>query len=328
MSNHTSGIRVAKVLLALVLALTALVVAITMASRSGAEIGEDSTENRLSASDGDAPGQPANDGDLAQTPRRSSTPIDKVAVYDPQLPLSRQLERLRLQSDQGNPYATCVLAYALDLCAGGVERVMVDDMSRVASDDPDEHAVDRWATDLEFRSRFETTCTGMDEHAYADMEKRLLMSARLGHPGSMGKFAQMSLLLNLQADEARSAFARSHRNSAERMLNQAAEGGDLDALRGLHRAYSEGFITNAFEDVQVTKDSVKSAAALYALSQYASPEERLVMASEVEAMTGRMSSGEMMRFQRLSARYVAAAPRSPSRLGLVEAYPEVACADL
>jgi hypothetical protein len=328
MRNHTSGIRVAKLLPGLVLAVTALIVAIMMAYRTGAEIGAGSTEDRLSASDGDAPDRPANNGEFAQKSRRRFTPIDRVVVYDPQAPLSGQLDLLRRLSDRGNPYATCVLAYALDLCASGVDRVMVDDMSRVASDDPDEDAVDRWATDLEFRSRFETTCAGMGEHAYADMEKRLLMSARFGHPGSMGKFAQISLLLNLQADEARSAFARSHRNSAERMLNQAAEGGDPAALRGVHRAYADGFIASAFEDVPVARDPAKSAAALYALSQFAPPEEASLMASDAEAMAGRMSPGERMRFQRLSARYAAAGSRSPSRLGLVESYPEVACADL
>ncbi len=332
MSNHTSGIRAAKMLLASILAVTSLVVAIMMITRPGVEIGEGSTEDRLSASGGDAPGKRTNDGELAQKPRRTLTPIDKAAVYDPQAPLSRQLDGLRRLSDRGNPYATCVLAFALDMCASSAERTTVGDLSQMASADPDEVSVDRWAVDLEFRERFATTCAGLDADSFADMEKRLLISAKNGHPKSMAKFALASLLLNPEAADKNSTFAISHRNSAELMLNRAAERGDLSALRGVHSAYSQGYITSAFGEQPVVKDLAKSVAALYAISRYASGDERRIMELEVDSLKSSMSPSEKSRFQRLSAQYSGTAKRSEARARheerLTDEYPEVACGNL
>lgn len=253
----------------------------------------------------------------------------RALIYDPGSPLSPQLKFLRGLSDRHDPYATCVLAFALDLCARGPDRMIVDDYAHADPASLDQKSINRMAENFEFRERYANTCAGLDQSSFADMDRRLLQSARLGHVASMTRFALLPFRPGSNSEDPKSEFALAYRENAEAMLNRAAEAGDPEALRAIHNAYSNGYITSAMGTLEVEKDQAKSIAAYLAMSRYAGIDDRKIMEQTIEREVAQMSSAEVSRFSRLESLYSspgrnnATDPEQGERV--IDDFPEKAC---
>lgn len=250
--------------------------------------------------------------------------------YDPDSPLASQLQALRNLSDQGDPYSTCVLAWALDFCARGPDRISVAEYVNVDPDSLDDRSVDRIAKSFEFREQYATTCIGLDSGSFADIDERLLQSAKMGHARSMTKLALLPFRLGNGEETSNPEFVLAYRKNAELMLNRAAEAGDLEAIRGVYQAYGLGYITSAMGTLAVEKDLVKSTAALRAMSLYAGPEEKEGLEQNIASAMRGMSRADISRMQRLEFSYFHPG-RSNSAVWaddkeVIEDFPEKACA--
>ncbi|MES2671899.1 MAG: hypothetical protein V4673_15980 [Pseudomonadota bacterium] len=256
----------------------------------------------------------------------------RVAIYDPDVPLRAQTDKLRRLSDGGNPYATCVLSYALQMCFGGADRTAFGDPPNVDLATLGMKDADEYAVAIEYWDRHKTTCSGLEKTDFIDLNKRLLMSAKHGHARSMADFAQLSTLLSSSVESEGPILERDNALLAEPMLNRAAERGDLHALNGVAAAYRDGHISSIFGFHPVRKDEAKALAAWYAASRLAPPEEMALIDEQILAGKNRLSQAEKIRFRSLSARYERArSARSPRRndgIGFSEEYPEVICRDL
>lgn len=196
------------------------------------------------------------------------------SIYSPNTPLVSQLGKLRSLSDSSNPYATCVLAWALDLCSRGPELIPIGEYSNADLRTLDEESVTRIAESLESSDRYELTCSGLVKDDLKDMDDRLLQAARMGHVRSMTKLAQFPARSGSGLENSTQSFLVAHRKNAELFLNKAAEAGDPDAIRGIYNAYSGGYISSDMGDVEVVIDTAKSFAALRVASINTSPQEK------------------------------------------------------
>jgi hypothetical protein len=251
------------------------------------------------------------------------------SIYIPEAPLEPQLGALRKLSDGGNRYATCILAFALDFCARGPDRMIVSDSLSKDPSAMNEEDIERIAENLEFQKRYVTTCAELDTNSFVDMDQRLFMSAAMGSPRSMARFALLPERPDSNGTDPNSQFALNHRNNAESMLNKAAEAGDPDAIRGIQDAYSLGYITSAMEPLEVTKDPAKSLAALSVLSQQYSQEDQQSVRAAIRNELAQMDAGQKSRFLDFSERYKTSATKHATRLQygdhVVDDFPEYAC---
>jgi hypothetical protein len=184
-----------------------------------------------------------------------------ISIYDPTLALAQQLPTLKADADRGNPYATCVLAWALDMCAQNGRRFKPDDYSDISSEQIDDARIGKLAEKAEFRDTAEIRCDGIDQDNFQDLDKVLLQSALMGHSKSMTRFALGAAQPGIRFDISRLDFAIAYRKNAETMLNRAAETGDPDAIAGVAFAYSSGYIRSDLGQIPVKEDPVKSIAA-------------------------------------------------------------------
>ncbi len=252
--------------------------------------------------------------------------------YDANAPLSSQLRALRRHADQGDRYAACILAFALDLCARGAERVITDDYAHTISEAVVDEAVDRMAVGMAFKERHALACIGMEEERYEDVDRRLLASALAGHVPSMRNFALLPSRPGRGVEGSDPELAQAHRRHAERMLNAAAEAGDPQAVRAVHYAYAMGYITNGFDELPVEKDAAKTYASLLVMSRHARSEDVPAMQRAVAQSVETMAPAEFERFARLKSAYDRQGNSSETlwRGGddVMKDFPEVACADV
>jgi hypothetical protein len=253
-------------------------------------------------------------------------------TYDANAPLSSQLRALRRHADRGDRYATCILAFALDLCARGADRIITGDYANTMTEAIADEAVERMAMDMAFKERHALACAGLEEERYEDIDQRLLGSALAGHVPSMRKFALLPSRPGSSIDDPHSEFAQAHGRHAERMLNAAAEAGDPEAVRGVHYAYSLGYITSALGSLPVEKDAAKSFASLLAMARHAATEDRLAMERGIAQSVESMTPADLSRFTRLKAAYDRPGREQEAiwRGGenVMKDFPEVACADV
>jgi hypothetical protein len=251
------------------------------------------------------------------------------SIYTPEVSLELQLGALRKLSDGGSRYATCILAFALDFCSRGPDRMIVDDSLSKDPSAMNEEDIERIAENHEFQKRYATTCAELDTDSFVDMDQRLFMSAAMGSPRAMARFALLPDRPDSNGTDPNSPFALNHRNNAESMLNKAAEAGDPDAIRGVYDAYSLGYITSAMEPLEVTKDPAKSLAALSVLSQRYSQEDKQNVLAMIRNQLAQMNAGQKSRFLDFSERYKAAATKNASLLQhgdhVIDDFPEHAC---
>lgn len=265
-------------------------------------------------------------------PGMMRSPLVRAITYDPDAPLSSQLRALRQHADLGDRYATCILAFALDLCARGADRIITDDYAQAMTEAIAEEAVDRMAAGMALEERHALQCAGLEGERYEDIDRRLLASALAGHAPSMRMFALLASRPGRGVEDPDSEFARAHRRHAEAMLNAAAEAGDPEAVRGVHYAYAMGYITSAFGELPVEKDAAKVNASLLAMARHAQPEDASAMESAVERAVEAMTPAEVERFSRLRSAYDRPALGRETRWrggeDVMKDFPEVACAGI
>lgn len=242
--------------------------------------------------------------DGSQSTRQVRRGNDAVnSVFDANATLASQLHGLRALSDNQDPYATCVLAWALDLCARGPDRVSISEYFNADMKDLDETGISDIAMYLEYQERYVTLCSGLVETDLWDIDMRLLQSARMGHLKSMTLLAQFPARDGSGLGASTPSFLQAHRENAEEMLNDAAESGDPAAIREIKNAYSSGYIISGLGDVKVDIDLAKSMAALHAIALYANQEEKKELDEAVTDALAQMSPRQRLRFDRLAASY-------------------------
>ncbi len=251
-------------------------------------------------------------------------------AYDPDSPLAPQLPFLRRLSDRNDPYATCILAFALDVCARGPERMIIETPINEAMANPDEKSVTRIAESMEFKERYAQMCGGLDKASLTDMDRRLLQSAELGHIRSMTRFALLPYRQGGESENPNSGFSVAYRNKAESMLNKAAEAGDPEAIRGVYYAYAQGYITSAMGSHPIEKDAAKSLAALRILSLHsADVEDKESIERKIQNLLAQMPTAEVSRFWKMDSTYTAASYGDTSTWQpeerVLEDFPERAC---
>lgn len=233
--------------------------------------------------------------------RHGSDSVDDI--YDADAPLATQLHTLRALSDNRDPYATCVLAWALDLCARGTEHVSISEYYDADMKNLDDKSINDIAMFFEYRQRRATLCSGLVETDLWDIDQRLLQSARMGHVRSMTLLAQFPARAGSGLDTSTASFLQAHREHAEDMLNRAAEAGDPAAIRETHDSYGRGYIISSLGDIKVEIDLAKSIAALQAISLHANQEDRKELDQVVADAVAKMSPRQRLRFERLAAAY-------------------------
>lgn len=265
---------------------------------------------------------------VASTPYRVQEPLE---VYNPTATLDSQIDKLRKLADRREPYATCVLAWALDFCSRGSHINPVEDYADIDLSDQGERMLNRIGADLAFHDRYEVICPGLNPGNFKDIDERMLQSALMGNTKSMARLALLPNRFGGGLDISRIDFAVAYQKNAESMLNRAAEAGDPDALLGIYQAYSRGYIESAMGELKVKEDLVKSTAAARALSRYADPESRKGFEDVIAESLARMSPAQQSRLASLESKYQRAqeknttgADASPD--GIMDDSPEQACA--
>jgi hypothetical protein len=253
------------------------------------------------------------------------------SMYSPNVPLVSQLEKLRSLSDRSNPYATCVLAWALDLCSRGPALIPVGKYSNADLTTLDEESVTKIAESMESHERYEFICSGLVKEDLEDMDARLLQAARMGHVRSMVKLAQFPARPGSGIENSTQSFLVAHRKNAELFLNKAAEAGDPDAIRGIYNAYSAGYISSDMGDVEVVIDMAKSLAALRVISNDASPQEKIDVDLGIADSLMQMDRAQRSRFDHYESLYRQAYAKVPKNgagfRSAIDDLPELACKD-
>ncbi len=315
----------------LVIAIAAFLCATVFLQRGSAKPGRVASTDISRIEPGDASMTNVRNVAMPDQPGARRIAERRVPAYDPAAPLAPQLQRLRNLSDSGDAYATCVLAWALDLCVRGGDRISVAEYGGADPEDLEERDVDRIAKSLEFSERHENSCAGLDGASFRDLDQRLLQAAQAGHVRSMARFALLPLRLGSGENASDPTFVLAHRTHAESMLNRAAEAGDMEAVRGVHQAYGLGYITSAMGTLVVERDLVKSTAALRAMARHAGPEDRSALEQNIASAMQGMGRADVARMERLEATYFHA-DRGGSGIweddqDVIEDLPEKVCAD-
>jgi len=263
-------------------------------------------------------------------PHGARTAGDAASIYAPDEPLSIQLNTLRRLADTKDPYATCILAFALDFCVRGPDRMIVADYAFKDPDDLDDKAISRLAVNDEFRKRYALTCANLSKDDFSDMDQRLLQSARMGNAASMARFALLPFRPGHANQDPNSEFSIAYRQNAESMLNRAAEAGIPEAVKGVYYAYAQGEIISAMGNLKIREDRVKSLAAFRALQLNAEEADKRIAEESLNRDLALLSAPELSRFWQLTTLYSASSKETAKELQFVENvlddFPEKACA--
>lgn len=252
-----------------------------------------------------------------------------ASIYDPDTALISQLGKLRALADRSNPYAACVLAWALDLCSKSPQLIPVGEYSNMDLKNLDEETITNIAGSLEFQDGYEKICSGLVTDDLRDMDERLLQSARMGHVRSMTRFANFLPRPGSGLGHSTQDLSIAHSRAAEKMLNAAAEAGDPEAIRGIYNAYSAGYISSEMGDVEVTIDIAKSLAALRATSLDAHPNEKSDLDQGIAGALAQMDRVQRSRFDHYESvyrrAYAKASKDGAGVRGALDDFPEKVC---
>jgi hypothetical protein len=224
-------------------------------------------------------------------------------IYDPVSKLAPQIIRLRKQAEGGNSYASCVLAWALDMCMRSSEPLQSGDYASETNQADDESSVRQVEEKLLFREKAESHCAGLDGRDLEDTHRWLLDSARAGHPRSMTKLALLPQRYGEVINVSRLDFAIAYRDNAESMLNRAAEAGDPQAILGIYHSYSSGAISSGIGQLPVAIDASKAVAAARVMLKNAKGEFRQELESFIDGALTQMDQTALSRLQRLESTY-------------------------
>lgn len=252
------------------------------------------------------------------------------AVYDPELTLGVQIGRLEDLADRGDPYATCVLAWALDMCMSNRSPVDPEDFLGSRDEDLDENEIAAAERKIEYRRKVERACADVNAGSFPQFSTRLLESAKRGSVRSMTRFAYAQGEFGQSDDKIDASLSNEYRENAESMLNRAADAGDPEAILGVYHAYSSGYLESRFGKLLVDMDMVKAAAAARVLSFYGTDEVKEDLRDFIGGAESRMSGPELSRLRTQESRFRQAywhrASAGPIHATDLDTLPETACA--
>jgi hypothetical protein len=267
----------------------------------------DAAAGHVEAGSGGAGGIAAGEAgrDDRRVDARGVAGVPVAMAYDRDRPLSVQLEAFRQRADRGEPYATCVLALALDACVAHADRGD-DNPLGLASPDVlargNERQIDAVSRELADYDDTEKMCAGLGQGAMLERDARLQRSARMGDPAAMARFALNPVsagTVNLKDLDR----VVEYRKTAVSMLDRAAAAGVPEALRGAYRAYSAGVLESAIGDVELRRDPAKAEAAGRALLLFAEDGERALIEKNLAALRAGMEGDALSRADALAATY-------------------------
>lgn len=251
-------------------------------------------------------------------------------IYDPGLTLGVQIGRLEDLADRGDPYATCVLAWALDMCMSNRSPVDPEDFLGSRDEDLDENEIAAAERKIEYRRTVERTCVDVNAGSFPQFRRRLLESAKRGSVRSMTRFAYAQGEFGEGGGEVDVSLSNDYRENAETMLNRAADAGDPEAILGVYHAYSSGYLESRFGKLLVDTDMVKAAAAARVLAFYGTNEIREDLRNFIDGAESRMSGPELSRLRRQESEFRQAywnrASAKPIHATDLDTLPETACA--
>jgi hypothetical protein len=268
-------------------------------------------------------------------------PSAKVSVgYLPTAPLKSQLPNLNRHAERGNAYSACVLASAYDLCERHRNvKVEFEYSDRYLLSMNERHAESFVTAVSDYDEQVSSMCEGIEPQDPSDAMRWRLKAAIAGHPPSMAKLVSWDRPDTTASETMDRDLAVAFEAHAERILNRAAEAGEIQAIEQISTAYTMGEITNSLGSVPIKADDLKALAASQALAMIRDEsktrkipfddfDDRELRAS-IRSAVARMRREQLARFSDHVALYYGAYwkkyERMQDKVGPMSEWPEQAC---
>jgi hypothetical protein len=213
--------------------------------------------------------RPAKSQDVGLQPKRfgSQRKSATLSAYVPTIPLKSQLSELARDAEKGGAYSACILASAFDVCHRELESPVVFDyppsyFSRMSEEQAESFSLSA----ANFEYRVSRMCQGIEAADARERAQWLLKAAIAGHSGSMSRLLSLRDFSADGREPPGERIAAAFRGNAERMLNRAAEAGEIRAIEQVSFAYLTGNISNPLGSVSIRADELKALAASQALA--------------------------------------------------------------
>jgi len=223
-------------------------------------------------------------------------------AYDEKASLYSQLHSLEAKADRGDPYASCVLARALDICLNEEHLLDLESLEE-GIDAADEDALKSMEGILALSRSAKAMCEGLDEKERSTYFQRLINSASLGDVKSMSRLTSFQLTAVDGVDAIAQRYESFYKNNAERMLNDSALAGEPEAILSVYHAYSSGqfAILNGFISVDV--DMPKALAAARTLAAFSDERQSEELRAFIDSASRLLIPSEAKRMQALESTY-------------------------
>ena len=268
-------------------------------------------------------------------------PAKAFSHYAP-MSVKPQLPSLRAAAQAGDARAACTLASVFHLCAKAEFMPTFDQYSSAYLAGMDKAQAERFAMRTAyFDERVSVMCDGIDAEDMRDMGERWLQSVMAGFSTPLPR--RLWLYADAEPVEAgeRRRLVGVSRDSVERMLNRAAESGDVAAIEAVSMAYVIGRIATPAGTVALSPDHLKASAASYALLMIRDekrkrklPVDEYADDESIRGMRGGMSvmnAHELAEFTRISTMYYQAYQARfaghPAEDEMLAELPESVCRD-
>lgn len=268
-------------------------------------------------------------------------PSAKVSVgYLPTAPLKSQLPNLNRHAERGNAYSACILASAYDLCERHRNaKAEFEYSDRYLLSMNERHAESFVTAVSDYDDQVSSICEGIEPQDSKDAMRWRLKAAIAGHPPSMAKLVSWHRPDTMTSETIDRDLAVAFEAHAERILNRAAEAGEIQAIEQISTAYTMGEITNSLGSVQIKADDLKALAASQALAMIRDEsktrkipfddfDDRELRAG-IRSAVARMRREELARFSGFVSLYYDAYwkkyDRAQDEIGLISELPEQSC---
>lgn len=227
----------------------------------------------------------------------------RAFAYDANASLRSQLDSIEIMADRGDPYATCVLARALDICVSEEYMLNVGDLEGGDIETLDEDELNSMQKTLELSRSAKAMCDGLTANDLSKYFHRMIESARLGDTKSMSRLTSFQLTMANGVDEVARRYASFYQENAERMLNESALAGEPEAILSVYHGYSSGRLDILGGSISLDVDLVKSLAAARTLETYADRRGGDELLSFIATTSQRLNRSEEMRMRILESAY-------------------------
>jgi hypothetical protein len=262
------------------------------------------------------------------------------SAYVPNIPLKSQISGLARDADNGNTYSACILAAALDICHRQSESAVLFDYPDTYLAGMREEQAESFALSVSsYEHRVSQMCAGVEAIDAHQRAHRLLKAAIAGHAGSISRLFSLRELSVDGPEPPDKSVAAAFRGNAERMLNRAAEAGEVRAIELVSFAYLTGNISSPLGSVSIRADELKALGASQALAlirdeskkrkiPFYDFDDREIRAN-IESRIAQMRREELARFSGFVSLYYDAYwnnyDRKPDKIGPMSELPEESC---